>query len=332
MAQPPRTTLPDARTTPRFAGIATFCRFPRIDDVTAPHQLPVDWAVYGIPFDGGVTFRPGARFAPRAIREASQYMKPAHLELDVNIAEHLSCADAGDAPIQPYDCKATLDTAAAFAGNIGEPSRTKLLAIGGDHSIAFANIRATCERCNQPKDGLALLHFDAHLDTVDTVWGHEWTHASPFRRAIEAGMINPSNMLSIGIRGPLNSLSDLDYAREHGIEIITADACMNIERTTDQLSAFLDRVADQPLYLSFDIDCIDPAFAPGTGTPCCGGLTPAVAFSLLRQCARHGVNLLGADIVEVLPDRDSAGITALLASHLMIEILAISACRARKQQ
>jgi agmatinase len=316
-----RTTLPNARVSPRFAGIATFCRFPPLDDVARQSQ-PVDWGVYGVPFDGGVTYRPGARFAPRAIREASSYIKPYHFEHDVNIAGKLSLADAGDAPVQPYSCKGTLDSVAEFAASVGEPRHTRLLAIGGDHSIAYANIRATWLRRGKPRGGLALLHFDAHLDTVDSVWNEKWGHASPFIRAIEDGLIDARRMLSVGIRGPLNSADDLSFAKDQGVTILSADEARSAKGLA-AVAAFVKKLAGRETYLSFDIDCIDPAFAPGTGTPCCGGPSSAEAFALVRACA--GANLVGADIVEVLPDRDVAGITSLLASHLILEILALAA-------
>ena len=323
-AAQPRTTLPNARQFPRFAGIATFCRFPMIDQVP-DHQQPVDWALYGVPFDLGVTYRPGARFAPRAIRNESQYIKPVHLEHNINLAEIFSMADAGDAPVKSFDWKGTLDAVAEFAMSIGEPAHTKLLAVGGDHSIAYANMRATWQRRGKPKNGLAVLHFDAHLDTVDVVGGNKWSHASPFRRAQEDGIIDLRRTLSVGIRGPLNASEDLSYGREHGIELVTFEQWRSGDGSK-RIVEFLKRLGDDEVYLSFDIDCIDPAFAPGTGTPCCGGFTSAEAISLLRQCA--GVNLVGADVVEVLPDRDVSGITALLASHIMFEMLCLPAVRA----
>lgn len=317
----PRTTLPDPRRSPRYAGVSTFCRFPRLEDVP-PRSQPVDWAIYGVPFDGGVTYRSGARFGPRAIREASQYMKPLVLEQGVHLTETFSLADAGDAPIEPYSCQGTLDAVCAFARGLGDSSHTKLLAVGGDHSIAYANIRATWERRGRPKAGLALLHFDAHLDTVDTIGSERWTHGSPFRRAIEDGLVDGHRMLSMGIRGPLNSRDDLDYGRQQGIEIVTCQDCAQAGGLA-RIDSFLKSLADDETYLTFDIDCVDPAFAPGTGTPCCGGFTSAEVMALLRRCG--GVNVVGADVVEVLPDRDMAGITALLASHVLIEILALAA-------
>jgi agmatinase len=320
-SNPPRTVLPDARQFPRFAGVPTFCRFPRLEDVTEASR-PVDWALYGIPYDGGVTYRPGARFGPRAIRAASQYVKPVHLESGVDLTRAFSMADAGDAPVRPYSCRETLEAAATFGATLGDPAHTRLFAIGGDHSIAYANIRATWERRGRPSRGLALLHFDAHLDTVDTVWGEPWTHASPFIRAIEDGLIDPARMLSVGVRGPLNALADLDYGRAKGLELVTFDDWRR-RNGVERITSFLARLGDDETYLTFDIDCIDPAFAPGTGTPSCGGFTTPEAFDLLRGCA--GVNLVGADLVEVLPDRDPADGTALLASHVIFEILCAAA-------
>src|SRR3954468_16763527 len=181
-----RTVLPEPRRTPRFAGLCTFCRYPRLEDV-APENSPVDWALYGVPFDAGVTYRPGARFGPRAIREESQYVKTFSPEHGLDLAAVLSLADAGDAPIQPYSLKGTLDTVTNFAKALGDPKSTRLLAVGGDHSIAYANIHATWERRGKPRGGLPLLHFDSHLDTVDQTFGEKWSHASVFIRAIEDG-------------------------------------------------------------------------------------------------------------------------------------------------
>ena len=319
-----RTVLPDARRTPRFAGVATFCRFPLIEQVPESAR-PVEWAVYGVPFDGGVTFRPGARFGPRAIREASQYMKPYHPELDVDVAAVLSLADAGDAPLEPYSCRKTQETVAQHAGAIGDPGHTRLLAVGGDHSIAYANIKATWERRGRPAKGFALVHFDAHLDTVDEVWGEKWGHASPFARAIEEGLVDPTRMLSLGIRGPLNEAQDLEQARALGIAIVSFEQWRSGTGAA-VVETFLDALGGDEAYLSFDIDCVDPAFAPGTGTPVCGGFSSAEAMAELRRMA--GINLVGADVVEVLPERDPAGTTALLASHVLMEILALDALRA----
>lgn len=334
----PKTVLPDARVSPRFAGIATFCRYPRLEDV-APENRPIDWALYGVPFDGGVTFRPGARFAPRAIREASQYVKRYSMAHDVDVCDALSLCDAGDAPVWPFDIQKTLDAVGEFAADLADRD-TRLLAVGGDHSVAYANIRATYSRWNEPEGGLALIHFDAHLDTVDSVWGEKRSHASPFRRAIEEGFINPRRMLSIGARGPLNRGDDLDFARSAGVTLVTRDELLPggpgvvvgsggiLSPGMQKVRAFLGALKDTPAYLTFDIDVVDPAFAPGTGTPSPGGLSSSEAVSLLRTL--RGVQIVGADVVEVLPDRDvggPAGITSMLASQVIFEVLSLDAAR-----
>lgn len=323
----PRTILPDARVSPRFAGIATFCRYPRLEDVV-PENRPVDWAIYGVPFDAGVTYRPGARFGPRAIREASQYVKRYSMAHSVDVCEVLSLCDAGDAPVAPFDLEQNLDLVGDFATTLADPS-TRLMAIGGDHSIAYANIRATYTRAGEPEGGLALVHFDSHLDTVDAVWGAKWSHASPFRRAIEEGFINPRKMLSIGVKGPLNRADDLDFAKTQGVTLVTREDLVSVGGGVSAglavIRSFAAQLRSVPTYLTFDIDVVDPAFAPGTGTPSIGGLSSIDALMLLREL--RGVPLVGADVVEVLPDRDMAGITAMLAAHVLFEILSLDAAR-----
>lgn len=320
----PRTILPNPRLTPRFAGLSTFARYPRLEDVT-PDNRPIDWLIFGVPYDSGVTYRPGARFGPRAIRDASQYVKAFHLEHNVDVPATLSLADAGDAPVKPYNLKETLDFVAWWAKDQPDPTHTKLLALGGDHSIAYANLKATWLRRGQPKGGLAVIHFDSHLDTVDTVWGEQWGHASPFRRAIEDGFIDPKAMLSIGLKGPLNAASDLDFARNSGVTIIS-DTQFRVDGPR-RVADFVKALGNRETYLTFDIDCIDPAFAPGTGTLSVGGFASHEALAILRSL--RGLNIVGGDVVEVLPDRDPAGITAVLAAHIVFEILALSAISRR---
>lgn len=318
---PGRTILPDSRVSPRFAGVCTFCRYPLIADVR-PENRPLDWAIYGVPYDTGVTFRPGARFGPRAVREASQYVKRFHLEHEVDVCSVLSLADAGDAPVKPYDLQENLSGVAAWATTLGEPS-TKLFAVGGDHSIAYANLRATWERQGKPAGGLALAHFDSHLDTVDAVWGERWGHASPFIRAIEDGLIDPRAMVSVGIKGPLNTANDLTFARDRGVTIIPRQQLGQGGET--RLRDFATELGNRPTYITFDVDVVDPAFAPGTGTPCPGGITTSEAFTLLRSL--KSINVVGGDVVEVLPDRDVSGITAFFAAHVMFEVIALDALR-----
>ncbi|MEL6498148.1 MAG: agmatinase [Planctomycetota bacterium] len=311
-----RTPLPDARRNPRFGGIATFGRWPRLADAAGD----IDWAVLGVPFDGGVTYRPGARFGPRAIREQSQYLKHYSIEHGVDVPGVLALADAGDAPVLPYGVKVTLDAVIEHARAIESRG---LVMLGGDHSIVYAGMTAAWERAGRPEDGLACVHFDSHMDTLDSVWGEKWNHATPFRRLIEAGVLDPKRTLSIGIKGPLNSADDLEYARERGIRVVTYADWR--DRGDDVLRSFVAELNDAPAYLSFDIDCVDPVFAPGTGTPSVGGFTSAEVLGMLR--ALSGVQLAGADVVEVLPERDVAGNTALLAAHVVFEILALDAVR-----
>jgi agmatinase len=317
-----RTPVPDSQSLPRFAGVATFCRFPLLESVP-PVRQPVDWVLYGVPFDGGVTYRPGARLGPRAIRDASQYIMPGHLELGVNVAQTFSLADAGDAPVEPYACKPTLDAVRRFALGLGEPSHTALLAVGGDHAIAYANIAATWQRRGSPQRGLAMIHFDAHLDLLDEMWSEPWGHGSVMWRAIEDGFVDPSRMLTIGVRGPLGSRDEIERADDLGIMLVPYHRWRSglAERPIEE---YLLRVGKKDeVYLSFDVDCLDPAFAPGTGTPVCGGFSSAEVFGVLRRMA--GVNLVGADVVEVAPQYDPAGITPLAAAHVIFEILAMAA-------
>lgn len=323
----PRTVLPNARLTPRFAGVCTFARYPLLEDV-AQGCRPVDWAVFGAPFDTGVTYRPGARFGPRAIRAESQYVKPYHIEHDLMLTEVLSIADAGDAPVSPFSCEQNAATVAEYAAKIGDPS-TKLLMLGGDHSNTLAALRAAHARAGKPRGGLAMIHFDSHVDTVDVTLGERYSHASPFIRAVEEGVLNPKRMLSIGVKGPLNTPDDLRYARENGVTLVTYEQWRR--EGTKTIDAFMKSLGDEPTYLTFDIDCLDPAFAPGTGTPSIGGFTSAEALGLLRHVATVAgpPNLVGADVVEVLPDRDVSGITALLAAHMAFEILCIDGLRRR---
>lgn len=316
----PRTTLPDARVSPRYAGICTFGRYPTLDHASTP----VDWALYGVPYDGGVSYRPGARFGPRAIREQSQYLKRYHLEHRIDVCHALSLADAGDAPVAPYHPRACLEAVAVFASSVGDPASTRLLALGGDHSVAYAAALATWRRLGSPHGGLAMIHIDSHLDTADSLWGERYSHASPFIRLIEEGAVDPAAMISIGIKGPLNTGDDLRYAERAGLTIVTHEDWRARDGAAT-IGRFARALGDRPVYISFDIDAVDPVFAPGTGTPCPGGFTSSQALTLVRSLA--GVNVVGADVVEVLPDRDVAGNTALLAAHIAFEIIALDALR-----
>ncbi len=321
--------MPSGRITPRFAGLSTFGRYPRLEDVS-PDCRPVDWAIFGAPYDSGVTYRPGARFGPRSIREESQYLKPYHIVHDLMLSEVFSMADAGDAPVKPFSCEANTQTIADWAADLdggAAPHVTKLFMLGGDHSCTLAALRAAWRRHGTPKGGLAMLHFDSHVDTVDVTLDERYSHASPFIRAVEEGILDPSRMLSVGIKGPLNTPNDLSYARDHGVTMITYEQWRDEGSAT--IDAFLKRLGNDQCYFTFDIDCLDPTFAPGTGTPCVGGFTSAEVLELLRHIATFahasgvGPNLVGADVVEVLPQRDVAGNTALLAAHIAFELMCI---------
>jgi agmatinase len=326
-----RTEVPSGREQPRFAGLETFGRYPRLADVAAEH-LPVDWAVFGAPFDNGVTFRNGARFGPSAIRRESRYLKSYHLEHDLWLTEAMSLADAGDAPVEPYSPERNAACVSSWAASLdggGAGSETRLMMLGGDHSNTLAGLRAAYERHGSPEGGLALIHFDSHLDTVDAVWGERYGHASPFIRAIEEGVLDPRRTLSVGIKGPLNTPDDLAFAREHGVTVVTFEETRRDPFAA--IDAFVSRVGDAPAYLTFDIDAVDPVFAPGTGTPSVGGFTSAEALGMIRRLASGGVvpDIVGADVVEVLPDRDVGGNTALLAAHLVFEIMCVDGVRRR---
>ncbi len=324
-----KTILPNARVQPRFAGISTFCRFPTIEE-TDRFTAPLDWAIFGAPFDSGVTYRPGGRFGPRAVREESQYVKPYHIEHRLMLTEVLSMVDAGDAPVQPFNCEENAASVAEFAGSLGDAGHTKAFMVGGDHSNTLGNMRATWGRVGKPVGGLALIHFDSHVDTVDVTLGEKHSHASPFIRAVEEGVLDPKRMLSIGVKGPLNTPDDLKYAEDHGVTLVTYED-WKYRDGVERIAAFMRELGGQEAYLTFDIDCVDPAFAPGTGTPSLGGFSSAEALHLLRGLPEAsggaGPNIVGADVVEVLPDRDHAGITALLAAHVMFEILCLDGVR-----
>lgn len=322
----PRTILPVPTRSPRYAGLVTFGRYPRIEDVL-PENRPVDWIFFGAPFDGGVTYRPGTRFGPRAIRDQSQYLKHFHVVHGIDVPATLSLADAGDAPVEAYDCRDNADTVAAFARELPDPGISRPFMLGGDHSITLGTLRAAYERAGRPAGGLAMIHADSHLDTTDETLGERYSHASPFIRAIEEGVLNPELTVSIGIKGPLNTGEELDYAREHGITVITAERYREVG--LEPAIPVLERVAKVPTYFTFDIDIVDPVFAPGTGTPSVGGLTSAEALQLVRSFAPFRPRLVGADLVEVLPDRDVAGNTALLAAHIAFEIIALDALHRR---
>ncbi|SEG53796.1 agmatinase [Nonomuraea solani] len=299
----------DSTKIPRFAGPATFARLPRLDQVGR-----ADVAVVGVPFDTGVSYRPGARFGPAAVREASRLLRPYHPGLDVSPFERAQVADAGDIAVNPFDIGQAIETIEAAADELD----ARLVTIGGDHTIALPLLRAAARKHGP----VALVHFDAHLDTWDTYFGAEYTHGTPFRRAVEEGLLDTEALSHVGIRGSLYGKKDLEEDRRLGFGIVTAADVLR--RGLDEVIDLLrQRVGDRPLYLSVDIDVLDPAHAPGTGTPEAGGLTSRELLEILRGLA--GTNLIGADVVEVAPAYDHAEITSIAASHVAYDLVSLLA-------
>ena len=320
-ASPPRAPEETERTL-RFAGLATFGRVPRLDEVGE-----TDIAVVGVPFDSGVSYRPGARFGGNAIREASRQLRPYNPAQKVYPFHYAQVADAGDIAANPHDIPEALETVEAAAGElIGRGSR--LMTLGGDHTIALPLLRAVA-REHGP---VALLHFDAHLDTWDSYFGCDHTHGTPFRRAVEEGILDTSSLSHVGIRGSLFQAGDLTEDAKLGFGIVTSADVMR--RGVDEVAQQLrERIGGRPLYVSVDIDVLDPAHAPGTGTPEAGGMTSREVLEILRGLS--GCRLVSADLVEVAPAYDHAEITSIAASHIAYELITsmsaqVAAARAQR--
>ena len=302
----------DATQVPRFAGPATFARLPRRDEVDR-----CDVAIVGVPFDSGVTYRPGARFGPGAIRSGSRLLRPYHPGLDVEPFGVQQVADAGDIACNPFDIAEAIVAiergAIELLGDAG-----KLLTLGGDHTIALPLLRAVRATFGE----VALIHFDAHLDTWDTYFGAPYTHGTPFRRAAEEGLFVSDRSAHVGIRGSLYAKTDLSSDEALGFTIVSS---ADYARTSiDDIAGRLrERVGDVPVYVSIDVDVMDPAHAPGTGTPEAGGLTSRELLLTLR--ALDGLPIVGADVVEVAPAYDHAELTSIAASHVAYELLGLMA-------
>jgi len=302
----------DASQVPRYAGPATFARLPELDDVES-----ADVAVLGVPFDSGVSYRPGARFGPGHIRASSKLLRPYHAPLDVSPFSAIQVADAGDLAVNPFSLQEAISTIERGADALKERS-TRLLTLGGDHTIALPLLRSLYRQ----HGAIAVLHFDAHLDTWDTYFGAPYTHGTPFRRASEEGLLDPEGCMHMGIRGPLYDAQDLTDDQACGFRIVRADD-YETEGRTAVVEQMLARLAMRPVYVSIDIDVLDPAFAPGTGTPEAGGLTSRELLHTLRALA--ACNVVGADIVEVAPPYDHAEVTGIAAAHAGYELLAVMA-------
>ncbi len=310
---------PDPMLAPRYTGVRTFARLPHV-------ELPrddVDAAVIGVPFDTATSFRSGARFGPEAIRAASALLRPYHPVLDVDVFGTLSVVDAGDVAVTPGNALRTTEQIDAALRPVLEAGIVPLV-LGGDHSIVLGELRAQ----HAVHGPVALVLLDAHADTWDAYYGERYFHGTPFRRAVEEGLLDPSRSLLAGMRGPLYEPADLDLPRELGFEVIPGPEL--IELSPEEYGARVrERLrAEGPVYLSFDIDVLDPASAPGTGTPEVAGVHPREALGFLRALA--GISFTGFDVVEVAPAYDSPGqITALNAAAVAFDLLALLAVTRR---
>jgi agmatinase len=304
----------DATVVPRYAGPATFARLPRADEVG-----PVDVAVVGVPFDSGVSYRPGARFGPGHVRESSRLLRPYNPAADVEPFAALQVVDAGDFAVNPFSIEEAIGEIERGARALLERA-SRVVTLGGDHTIALPLLRAVTARHGP----VAVVHFDAHLDTWDTYFGAAYTHGTPFRRASEEGLLDRSGCLHVGTRGPLYSTSDLVDDVSLGFQVVP---CVELDGlgVGGVVERIRDRVGERPVYLSVDIDVLDPAFAPGTGTPEAGGMTSRELLGVLRAFA--GLNLVGADVVEVAPAYDHAQVTGIAAAHVVYEIISAMALR-----
>ena len=304
----------DATVVPRFAGLGTFARLPRLDEVES-----ADIAVVGIPFDAGTSFRPGARFAPSHIRESSRLLRPYNPGQDANPFALAQVVDAGDIPVNPFSIDEAVQQIEAGLDELLAQG-LKLVTLGGDHTIAYPTLKSL-HKVHGP---ITVIHFDAHLDTWDTYFGTPLTHGTPFRRASEDGLIDQTSSLHVGIRGPLYDKSDLEDDARLGFAIIKSDD-LDSQGAETVIERIRNRVGDKPVYVSIDIDVLDPAFAPGTGTPEIGGLTSREMLKLIRSL--DVLNLVGVDIVEVSPAYDHAQITGLAAANLAYELITLLARR-----
>ncbi|NDH65058.1 MAG: agmatinase [Microbacteriaceae bacterium] len=302
----------DATVVPRFSGLATFARLPRLDEVTR-----AEIAVVGIPFDAGASYRPGARFGPAHIRESSRLLRPYNPSQDASPFVLAQVVDAGDIAVNPFNIELAVKQIEEGVDELLEAGM-RLVTLGGDHTIAYPILKAL----HKKHGPITVIHFDAHLDTWDTYFGAPLTHGTPFRRASEDGFIDLESCLHVGIRGPLYASTDLSDDKKLGFEVLTS-IDMDKLGVEGVIKRMLSRVGSKPVYISIDVDVLDPAFAPGTGTPEMGGLSSREMLALLRSL--ETVNVIGADIVEVSPQYDNAQITGIAAAHMAYELITLMA-------
>lgn len=307
----------DGLKVPRYAGLTTFARLPRLEDVD-----DYDVAVGGVPWDSGVTYRPGARFGPSAIRQASRLLRPYNPALDAQPFRDAQVVDAGDVAANPFDIARAIDETREGLAALITPAGRPVLSLGGDHTMALPALQAM----HSVHGPLALVHFDAHLDTWNTYFDAPYTHGTPFRRASEQGLIVKGSSAHVGIRGSLYDRQDLLDDEELGFTIVH---CRDIDRigVDGIVERVVERVGDHPVYVSIDIDVLDPAFAPATGTPEAGGMTSRELLGVLR--GMRELRLVGADIVEFAPAYDHAEVTAVAAANLAYELVTIMSEQAK---
>lgn len=301
-----------ALSSPRFCNMGTFMRMQKVESAEG-----LDFVIAGAPFDTASSFRSGARFGPAAIRSISAMMKPNNVIMQVNIMEELRGGDIGDFNITPGYIHPTYEAIEAGVAGILKKNACPVV-LGGDHSITLAELRAVAKKYGPA----ALVHFDSHSDLCDEVFGQKYNHGTPFRRALEENLIDPSHSIQIGMRGSLYDPDEHRMAERLGMQLVPAHRVREIG--IDVLpETILERVGNKPCFLTFDIDFADPAYAPGTGTPEVGGFTSLEALTLVRSI--KDLNFVGFDVVEVLPAYDHGEITAYLAANLVFEFLSILA-------
>lgn len=307
--------------TPRFAGLATFMRLPHVPLESAGD---VDIGLIGVPWDGGTTNRAGPRHGPRQIRDMSAMIRKFHHALKIAPFDLANCADLGDTSVNPADVLDSLKRITGFYNEVVAAGIMPLTA-GGDHLVSLPILRAL-----GAAEPVGMVHFDAHTDTHDSYFGGtKFTHGTPFRRAIEDGILDPKRVVQIGIRGSLYGPEDMEWGLEQGIRVMEIEECFDLG--PDAVMAEARRVVGDGLtYVSFDIDCLDPTYAPGTGTPEVGGFTTFQAQKMLRGL--RGLNLIGADMVEVSPPFDPSGYTALAGATVMFELICVMAEQVAKRR
>ncbi|MBZ5718844.1 MAG: agmatinase [Acidobacteriia bacterium] len=299
----------DALVYPRFSGIPTFMRLPHI-----PHAEELDIALIGVPFDGGTTYRPGPRFGPRNIRVQSAMIRPWNPVLKVNPFAKWRIADFGDLSINPLSIEDTYQRITEQLGDVLHAG-ARPVCVGGDHSILLPILRAIHRQFGP----VAFVQLDAHGDTWGGYFGSPHSHGTPVKYAVEEGLIAEGCALQVGLRGQVYSQGDFDFARKHDIQIVTSEEFHR--GGVDLVKGYLKKFRNRPTYITLDIDVVDPAFAPGTGTPQVGGLSSAQILDLVR--ALKGLKLVGCDLVEVSPPYDNGEITSLLAANLLYELICL---------